>query len=64
VVLCTGYSEKIDPEKASELGIQGFLTKPVVMKELAELVRKVLDAKAKGVTNGQPSAIAFLQLHT
>jgi PAS domain S-box-containing protein len=47
VVLCTGFSEKIDPEKIESLGIQGFLTKPVVMKELAELVRKVLDARTK-----------------
>ena len=47
IILCTGFSEKIDAEKARNLGIQGFLTKPVVLRELAETVRKVLDEKGK-----------------
>jgi len=45
IILCTGYSEKIDTPTAEALGIQGFLMKPVLLKELAELVRKVLDNK-------------------
>jgi PAS domain S-box-containing protein len=47
IVLCTGFSEKMDAEKARSLGIQGFLTKPVVLRELAETVRRVLDKKGK-----------------
>jgi PAS domain S-box-containing protein len=43
IILCTGYSEKFDVEKAGGLGIKGFLMKPVALKELAGLVRKVLD---------------------
>ncbi|MDD2902874.1 MAG: response regulator [Syntrophales bacterium] len=46
IILLTGFSEKIDPARAESLGIQGFLYKPIVMRELAALVRKVLDAKA------------------
>jgi two-component system, cell cycle sensor histidine kinase and response regulator CckA len=45
IVVCTGFSEKINPETARELGIQGFLMKPVVMQDLAEMVRKVLDER-------------------
>jgi two-component system, cell cycle sensor histidine kinase and response regulator CckA len=45
VLLCTGFSEKIDAEQAASLGIQGFLMKPVVLKELAAMVRKVLDER-------------------
>ncbi|MGC8493063.1 MAG: response regulator [Syntrophobacteraceae bacterium] len=43
VILMTGFSEKIDAEKAKKLGVQGFLMKPVELKDLAHLVRKVLD---------------------
>ena len=45
ILLCTGFSEKMDAEKAKSLGIQGFLMKPVVLKELAVMVRKVLDER-------------------
>jgi CheY-like chemotaxis protein len=47
ILLCTGFSEKVDAEKARRLGIQGFLMKPVVLRELAEMVRKALDATNK-----------------
>jgi len=43
VIVCTGYSEKLNAEKAKSLGFQGFLMKPVVVSDLAELVRGVLD---------------------
>ena len=47
VLLMTGFSSRIDAEKARELGIQGFLMKPVAMEELARTVRTVLDQKKK-----------------
>ena len=43
IVLCTGYSDKLSAEDANDLGIKEFLMKPIVMKELAGIVRKVLD---------------------
>jgi len=43
VIVCTGFSEKLTPEKAETMGIKGFLMKPVVMSEMAEMVRKILD---------------------
>jgi CheY-like chemotaxis protein len=45
VILCTGFSEKMSKEKAEALGIEGFLMKPVVMKDLSGMIRKVLDKK-------------------
>jgi PAS domain S-box-containing protein len=45
VILCTGFSEKMSKEKAESLGIKGFLMKPVVMKDLSGMIRKVLDKK-------------------
>jgi len=43
VILCTGYSSQINREKAIECRIRGFINKPLVRKELAEIVRCVLD---------------------
>lgn len=43
VVLCTGFSEKIDEAKASDLDIDAFILKPVDKAKLAETLRKVLD---------------------
>lgn len=49
ILLCTGFSEKIPEEKAASFGIKGFLMKPVVKSEMAQMIRKVLD-EAKGST--------------
>ncbi|MCE5334432.1 MAG: response regulator, partial [Desulfobacteraceae bacterium] len=43
VILCTGFSEKVDENKVRDLGIQGLLMKPFILRELATLLRKVLD---------------------
>jgi PAS domain S-box-containing protein len=46
VILCTGHSETVSPEKAKGLGIREFLMKPTTRQELAEAVRRGLDGKA------------------
>jgi CheY-like chemotaxis protein len=43
VIICTGFSERINKENAATKGIRGLLMKPVVMKDLAQKVREVLD---------------------
>jgi response regulator RpfG family c-di-GMP phosphodiesterase len=43
VLLCTGFSETMSIEKATSLGINGFLLKPIVMKDLSHKIREVLD---------------------
>jgi signal transduction histidine kinase/ActR/RegA family two-component response regulator len=43
IIICTGFSESMDEEKAKLLGIKGFIMKPIIYSELAKLVRKVLD---------------------
>lgn len=43
IICCTGFSEVITPEGAEKMGISGLVFKPVVMRELAASVRKVLD---------------------
>ena len=43
IILCTGFSELINEEKAKALGLRGFIMKPVDMLNLAKTVRRVLD---------------------
>jgi len=43
VIVCTGYNETISAEKAKNRGIREFLLKPLNLRQMGELVRRVLD---------------------
>ncbi|RPJ82595.1 MAG: hypothetical protein EHJ94_01695 [Deltaproteobacteria bacterium] len=43
MIICTGYSEKINKESTLASGITGFLMKPVIRADMAKMVRKILD---------------------
>ena len=43
VIICTGFSGKIDQEKARNIGVKGLLMKPIIQSEMARMVRKALD---------------------
>ena len=42
IILCTGFSEIINEESAKEMGVKEYLMKPVVMNELAPVIRTAL----------------------
>ena len=42
IIICTGYSQQISEKKAKALGIRGYVLKPVIMSELAHIIRKAL----------------------
>ena len=42
-ILCTGFSAGISEEKASAAGIKGFALKPLANRDIAALIRKVLE---------------------
>jgi len=44
IILCTGFSEKIDDEKARTLGIRRYIEKLLNMSDFVVTVRKVLDS--------------------
>jgi PAS domain S-box-containing protein len=44
IILCTGFSEVINAEKARTLGIREFLMKPFAPREIADIIRHVLDS--------------------
>ncbi len=43
VILCTGFSEQMSKQKAEALGIDDFLMKPIIKKDLAKKIRTALD---------------------
>jgi len=43
VILCTGFSFLIDEQKTLAMGIRAFISKPILKREIAEVIRKVLD---------------------
>jgi CheY-like chemotaxis protein len=45
VILCTGFNETIDEEKALAMGIDKFVMKPIVKDVLAGTIRSVLDSR-------------------
>jgi two-component system CheB/CheR fusion protein len=51
IILCTGYSNLVNEEQAKANGIKGFIMKPMSMKDIAQLLRRVLD---DGIPPGVP----------
>jgi len=42
-IICTGYSEQLEAEKAESLGIKAIVMKPLLIQDLEKTVREVLD---------------------
>ncbi len=43
IILCTGYGKNISSKTAASMGFRGFILKPVIMRDLAAILRKLLD---------------------
>ena len=43
IIMCSGYSELINEEKARAIGIREYVMKPIVLREMAGVVRAALD---------------------
>jgi CheY-like chemotaxis protein len=48
VILCMGFSEYTDQNRAERLGIKEFVMKPILTADLAKTVRRVLDQVEMG----------------
>jgi PAS domain S-box-containing protein len=44
VILCSGFSARIDEKQAMAMGIRAFISKPILKREIAETIRKVIDS--------------------
>ena len=54
IIMCTGFSDILNPEQALEIGIDVYIMKPIEYNELAVTVRELLDQKKQEHTNGKP----------
>jgi len=43
IIVCSGFSEQMNEQNARAMGIREFVMKPLVMRKLADTIRKVLD---------------------
>ena len=43
IIICTGFSEQINEKQCKALGIQGYVMKPIIKRDIAETIRKVID---------------------
>lgn len=43
IIVCTGYSERLNQKEAGSIGVKSFLIKPIAREEMAKVVRKALD---------------------
>jgi CheY-like chemotaxis protein len=42
IILCTGFSESITPEKVKAAGIDEVVTKPYNLHQISKIIKKVL----------------------
>ncbi|MCG2746291.1 MAG: ATP-binding protein [Desulfobulbaceae bacterium] len=45
VILCTGFSETVNEEKARQIGARALVMKPLIRSDLAKIIRKTLDER-------------------
>jgi len=48
IIVCTGYSEKINSDIVKEIGIKELAMKPVVMQDIARMIERILSKEADG----------------
>ena len=46
IILCTGFNEQMNEERARQIGVRQLIYKPVVRNTLAEIVKEMLDSQA------------------
>ena len=47
IILCTGFSEVINEERTRAIGIREFILKPILMTDLAKVIRRLLDEETE-----------------
>ncbi|MBU0993440.1 MAG: PAS domain S-box protein [Proteobacteria bacterium] len=53
IILSTGFSDRINDERATQIGIRRYIEKPLNRKELAIAVREAIDGKKYGLSKDQ-----------
>jgi signal transduction histidine kinase/ActR/RegA family two-component response regulator len=53
IILCTGFGPYMTREKMLQIGVKEFLKKPLVIRDLAEAIARVLKSEEGRMTNGE-----------
>ncbi len=53
VILCSGYTPQIPEARIRELDVSALVSKPIVIQELAQIIRKVLDVPSRDPRGAQ-----------
>ena len=48
IIVCTGYSERINSDIVKEIGIKELAMKPVVMRDIARMIERILSKEPDG----------------
>jgi PAS domain S-box-containing protein len=43
IIICSGFSDQVNQDTYEEIGIQGYITKPVIKREMAQMIKEVFD---------------------
>jgi CheY-like chemotaxis protein len=43
-LICTGFSRNVDDQELLQAGVQEVLMKPLILRQLAEAIRRALDS--------------------
>ena len=46
IIICTGYSDRIDEERAKAIGVGSYITKPIIVDELESSINEILGITA------------------
>ncbi len=46
IILSTGFSEAVTPEMIQSIGIKGYVMKPIIQKQIDDIIRRVLEPAA------------------
>jgi PAS domain S-box-containing protein len=58
IMLCTGFSHSVTEEQAKAIGIKKFLMKPVILREMSQTIRDILDkAHSPTTSTRQPTSL-------
>ena len=63
IIICTGFSTKVDGEKAKAAGIRGYVMKPVVTSEIAQKNKGSVGSRLKILLPGNYSPLVVAANH-
>ncbi len=60
VILCSGFSNRVDECKAAALGIRAYVRKPILREQMARIIREVLKKKTPSAASHKSKTKSFL----